>query len=122
MGDPVVLFLDDEPQILNALRRILRREPYEVLTAVTPEEAFTLIDNHSVTLMISDQKMPEMSGTEFLAQVKEIDPTIRSILLTGYTEDPDVITARESDKTLTVLSKPWDDDNLKQLIRNKLEE
>jgi two-component system probable response regulator PhcQ len=77
----IILLVDDEPQVTDALKRALRREPYEVLTATSGAAGQELLDSHRVDVVISDEQMPGMSGSEFLSAVRKKYPhTIRMIL------------------------------------------
>jgi DNA-binding NtrC family response regulator len=90
---PTVLIVDDEPGILGALKRVLHHEPYRVLTTTNPMEAFHLLATHSVQMVISDQRMPEMTGTELLLQVKLLYPDVVRVILTGYTDEEAIMAA-----------------------------
>ena len=116
---PVILVVDDEARILTALRRVLRREPYEILTAETPAEALRLLDSHRVDLVVSDHKMPGMSGLELLAQAARKQPHASRVLITGWTEEvPETDLASVGVRAL--LPKPWDDAELKTTLRDAL--
>ena len=116
---PVILVVDDEARILTALRRVLRREPYEILTAETPAEALRLLDSHRVDLVVSDHKMPGMSGLELLAQAARKQPDAGRVLITGWTEEvPEGDLAAIGVRAL--LPKPWDDAELKTTLRDAL--
>jgi DNA-binding NtrC family response regulator len=84
--DHTVLFVDDEVNILKALQRLMRNEPIKVLTANRPAEAFELIDRWSPQVIVSDQRMPEMSGVEFLSSVRDRHNDVVRMMLTGYTD------------------------------------
>lgn len=112
-----LLILDDEPNILNALRRLLRRERYEILTATSPNDAFDLLARHRVQVIISDQRMPDMSGTEFLSRVKQLYPETVRIVLSGYTDLQSLTDAINRGAIYRYLVKPWDDDDLRNQIR-----
>ncbi|HEM46492.1 MAG TPA: response regulator, partial [Alphaproteobacteria bacterium] len=86
MHEHTVLFVDDEVNILKALQRLLRNEPITVLTASRPHEALDLLDRADAQLVVSDQRMPEMSGVDLLSSVRERHPDIVRMMLTGYTE------------------------------------
>jgi DNA-binding NtrC family response regulator len=79
----VVLIVDDDPNLLDGMRRILRREPYTVLTSQTCREALDWLESTPIDLIISDQDMPGMSGTAFLKCVCEQHPCITRFMLTG---------------------------------------
>jgi diguanylate cyclase (GGDEF)-like protein/PAS domain S-box-containing protein len=112
-----LLIVDDEPNILNALRRLLRREKYEILTATSPTSAFDLLAQHHVQVIISDQRMPEMSGTEFLSRVKQIYPETIRIVLSGYTDLESLTDAINRGAIYRYFVKPWDDEALRTQIR-----
>ncbi len=116
---PAVLVVDDEVRILSALRRSLRREGYEILTAETVEEALRVLDERSVELILSDQKMPGMSGVQFLAEAARRRPESVRMLITGWTQE----IPREQLEELGVcalITKPWDDEKLKATLRRAL--
>ncbi|HXK26449.1 MAG TPA: response regulator, partial [Myxococcota bacterium] len=81
-----VLFVDDEVNILKALQRLLRMEDMHVLTASRANDALELLERNPTQVVVSDQRMPEMSGVDFLAVVRERHPDIVRMMLTGYTE------------------------------------
>lgn len=80
---PTVLFVDDEPALLNATRRSLQSEPYEVMTASSPKEALAILATHRIDVFVSDARMPEMSGFELIEKVRALHPTTMCIMLTG---------------------------------------
>jgi response regulator RpfG family c-di-GMP phosphodiesterase len=110
-----VLLVDDEAHILSALRRVLRREPYEVITASSPSEALALLAQRPVRVVMSDQKMPGASGAAFLREVAARHPGVRRVLLTGW---PEELPQRERDAARldAVLQKPWDEAELKATL------
>ena len=83
---PVILLVDDEKAILDGHRLALRREPYTVLTAASPVEALKILATRRVDVVVSDERMPKMLGSEFLHQVQKRWPRIIRILLTGQTD------------------------------------
>jgi CheY-like chemotaxis protein len=120
-GRPVVLCVDDERPVLAALTRALRREPYELVTTEDPEEALERIRSGSVRLILADYRMRVMSGTSLLQMVKASSPSTIRIMLTGYPEDA-WIRAAADNGLMRVCTKPWDDDELKRLIREQIRE
>ena len=82
-----LLIVDDEARILSALRRTLRREGYEILTAETVEEALRILDERSVDAILSDNKMPVMNGSEFLREAARRCPNAVRMIITGWTEE-----------------------------------
>ena len=113
---PVVLLVDDEAHILSALKRVLRREPYEVITASGPQEALGLLAARAVRVVVSDQKMPSSSGVAFLRELAARYPATKRVLLTGW---PEELAPRERDaaKLDAVLLKPWDEAELKATLQ-----
>jgi diguanylate cyclase (GGDEF)-like protein/PAS domain S-box-containing protein len=116
-GGQTLLLVDDEPNILTSLSRLFRREAFQTLTANSPAEAFELLAKHTVQVILSDQRMPNMSGTEFFARVRQLYPDTVRILLTGYTELESVTGAINRGAVYKFLTKPWDDDQLRDQIR-----
>jgi len=117
-----VLCVDDEKNILSALKRLLRKEDYELLTASNGEEALKILDENTVQLVMSDQRMPEMSGTELFEKVKERYPEIIRIILTGYTEIDAITGAINQGNIYKFFLKPWNDETLKLEIRKALDQ
>ncbi|MFN4341051.1 MAG: EAL domain-containing protein [Azonexus sp.] len=115
--EKTLLLVDDEPHILSALTRLLRREGYTILTATSPTEAFELLARQPIQVVISDQRMPDMSGTEFLARVRQIHPATIRLVLTGYTDLQSITDAINRGAIYKFLTKPWDDDQLREQIR-----
>lgn len=114
--DKVLLLLDDEPNILRALTRLLRRDGYRILTANTPQQAFALLAQNDVQVVMSDQRMPEMTGTEFFRRVKEMYPDTIRLILSGYTDLKSVTDAINHGAIYRFLTKPWDDEELRREI------
>lgn len=112
-----LLLVDDEPDILSALRRMLRNEGYRILTAQDALEGLKILARESVQVVISDQRMPGMSGTEFLARVKSMHPENLRIILSGQADMVSVIDAINNGAIYKFLTKPWDDMNLRAQIR-----
>jgi CheY-like chemotaxis protein len=110
---PTVLIVDDEASILGALKRVLHEEPYRVLTTTDPMEALHLLATHSVQMVISDQRMPEMTGTELLLQVKMLYPDVVRVILTGYTDEEAIMAAINDGQVYKFLFKPWNTEALK---------
>lgn len=112
-----ILVVDDEPIILASTRHLLRREGYEILTAQNAREGFELLAQHEVQVILSDQCMPEMSGTEFLSRARELYPDTIRIVLSGYTDLESISDPISRGAIYKFLNKPWDDDLLRDNIR-----
>jgi response regulator RpfG family c-di-GMP phosphodiesterase len=116
----LVLTVDDEPSILNALRRLLRLHGITTLQASSGKEALELLKTHEVDLVISDMRMPEMDGARLLEQIKEHDPSIIRMLLTGYADMQSTIAAINQGEIHRYLAKPWDDQELVLSVKDAL--
>lgn len=116
---PTLLVVDDEDRILSALKRVLRREGFELLFAGSPSEALSLLAAHSIDFVLSDHKMPEMTGLELLERVAGRWPDVGRALITGWPEEVPAGRAKAAG-ILAVLPKPWDDAELKRLLHARL--
>jgi len=117
-----VLFVDDEENILHSLERLLRREEYRILTATSGADGLEILKEHDVHLVVTDQRMPGMSGTEFLAKVKENYPEVIRIVLSGYTEVDSITESINKGHVYKFMLKPWNDQNVKLEIKQGLEQ
>jgi response regulator RpfG family c-di-GMP phosphodiesterase len=118
---PVVLLVDDEINVLNALRRVLRPCSYEVLTAENGDTAIAQFESRPIDLIVSDMRMPGMSGAQLLAQVHERWPTTMRILLTGYADIESAISAINNGGIFRYISKPWNELDLIATLQQALE-
>jgi len=116
-GLRTLLLVDDEPNIASALQRILRRDGYRILTATSAAEGLELLALNAVQVIVSDQRMPEMNGTEFLGRVKEMYPDTIRMVLSGYTDLKSITDAINRGAIYKFLTKPWEDDLLREHIR-----
>ena len=112
-----VLFVDDEVNILKALQRLLRSEDMNVLCASRAVEALDLLEKHPTQVVVTDQRMPEMSGVDFLAHVRDRQPEIVRMMLTGYTEMKVAVDAINRGEIYRLITKPWNDDELRATLR-----
>ncbi|HQC81100.1 MAG TPA: EAL domain-containing protein [Accumulibacter sp.] len=115
---PTVLLVDDEPNILAALKRLLRREGYRVLAAESGEEALALLARETVRVIVSDQRMPSMTGTEFFSRIRGLYPETVRLVLSGHSEIATLTDAINKGAIYKYLNKPWDDEHFKSEIRN----
>lgn len=120
-GTPSVLCVDDEPLTRKALRRLLRNEPYTLHFAETPRQALDLLRARPVDLVITDQRMPEMSGVELLRRIQKTAPGTSGLILTAYPESVFVDDPPEVPRP-PLFSKPWDDETLLGGIQELLEQ
>ncbi|SDG22677.1 MULTISPECIES: EAL domain-containing protein [unclassified Duganella] len=112
-----LLIVDDDVNVLSSLHRLFRRDGYQILTATSPTEAFEMLALHAVQVIVCDQRMPAMSGTEFLSKVKEMYPDTIRIILSGYTGLEAVLDAINRGAIYRFYTKPWDDTQLRDNIR-----
>jgi putative nucleotidyltransferase with HDIG domain len=117
MHSHTVLFVDDEVNILKAIQRLLRNEPMRVLTASRPQEAIDLLEDTQAQVVVSDQRMPEMSGVDLLSSVRERHSDVVRMMLTGYTEMNIAVEAINRGEIYRLITKPWNDDELKATLR-----
>ncbi len=115
-----VLFVDDERQNLVSFKATFR-EKFEVFIAASGPEAIELLEKNSVHIIVTDQRMPEMTGIEFLQSIMDKYPDPVRILLTGYADINAVIEAVNKGKIYYYLSKPWNEEELDMTIRNAFE-
>lgn len=116
-----ILLVDDEPNIIKALSRVLQNEPWQVLTAKTGRQALELMASTPVDVIVSDEMMPGMSGVELLSAVSRIHPETIRIILTGHATTDLVFKAINDGAIYRFLTKPWDDQELLAVIRHAME-
>lgn len=117
---PVLLFVDDEPNILSALRRLFRGQGYRVLLAEGGEQGLELLRSEAVDLVVSDMRMPGMDGARFLEAVRANWPEIVRILLTGYSDMSSTVAAINRGEIYRYIAKPWDDNDILLVVRDAL--
>ncbi|QWV97877.1 response regulator [Geomonas nitrogeniifigens] len=117
---PKLLYVDDERPNLVALRALLR-DTYEVLIAERAEEAFLLLQSNDIPLIVSDQRMPGMTGTQFLEKVAEEYPDNARMILTGYADIDAVIEAINRSQIYYYFKKPWNETEIRLTLANALE-
>jgi adenylate cyclase len=116
-----ILCVDDEPGVLTALRRTLKREPYDVITAPDATLALECVDRLPIDVVIADERMPDMSGTQLLREVRKRRPWMGLVILTGFPGESVMVRGLQAGVDV-LLYKPWDDEALKSTIRRLLEE
>ncbi|MCC6329319.1 MAG: response regulator [Acidobacteria bacterium] len=115
-----ILFVDDETANLRLLERLFRNS-YDIYTASTGDEALDLLSVHDIALIVSDQRMPGMTGLEFLKLAAERRPQTVRIILTGYTDANDLVDAINSGVVYKYVTKPWVNEELKQTVKRSLQ-
>ncbi|MBL4672557.1 MAG: response regulator [Arenicella sp.] len=110
-----ILFVDDEPRITSALKALFRRE-YEVLTANSGLEALQVLEQNKVDVLLSDQRMPGMLGSELLATVSQTYPQTMRILLTGFMDRQAIVDSINDGEVYRFINKPWDNIAIKELV------
>ena len=119
---PVLVIVDDEEMVLTSLRSFLTLETdYEVLGFDAPDKALEAVRAQPIDLVISDYLMPQMTGIDFLLEVKKLQPFATRILLTGYADKENAIRAINEVGLYQYVEKPWDNEDLKLVIQNGLE-
>ena len=121
MEQQKILFVDDEPNILAALQRCLFEDDYEVHIASSGKIGMEKAATHKFALIVSDHRMPEMTGVEFLTRIKRISPDTTRVLLTGYADMNAAIDAINHGEVHRFMSKPWDDQELRRVIGQAVE-
>ncbi len=116
-SEKVLLLVDDEENVRMSLKRILRREGYTILTASSAEEGLEVMAQNRVNVVLSDQRMPGMSGVEFLRRVKIMHPDAVRMILSGYTEVGTLTDAINKGEIYQFITKPWENEALIALIR-----
>jgi DNA-binding NtrC family response regulator len=118
---PLVLCIDDDLNVLSALRRLLREEPYEVATVSSVAHALSLIRHHVPDVIVSDERMPYSSGSQFLAEVNERWPWIGRVILTAY-RSREVMASSIRAGVDVLMYKPWDIESFKTTLRVLIED
>jgi diguanylate cyclase (GGDEF)-like protein/PAS domain S-box-containing protein len=112
-----LLLVDDEENIVAALRRLLRAEGWLLLSATSAEQALQLMARHEVDVILSDQRMPGMTGVELLRRARQLYPQTIRLVLSGYTELQSITDAINEGAIYKFLAKPWDDEQLRAHLR-----
>ena len=112
-----VLYLDDEIENLNAFKAAFRRD-FEIHTAISADEGYEVLKNHRIEVVLSDQRMPGITGVDFFESISEQYPNPMRILLTGYSDINAIIDAVNRGHIYRYVSKPWHEHDLKLAIEN----
>lgn len=117
---PKILFVDDEERIVRHLKMIFRRK-YDVRTATSGEEALEILRGTHIHVLVSDQRMPHMTGIQLLSKAREISPNTMRLLLTGYSDLVSIIGAVNEGEVYKFLNKPWNQDEITAVIAECVE-
>jgi response regulator RpfG family c-di-GMP phosphodiesterase len=115
-----VLYIDDEVNNLDSFKAAFRRD-FNVFTAISARDGLQLLEQNQIEIVLSDQRMPEMTGVEFFAQIKDKHPDCMRILITGFADIATVIDAINMGQVYRYVSKPWCNEDLKILIQQAYE-
>lgn len=116
-----ILCVDDEPNILAALRRLFRAKGYEVLTAESARAGLVLLETRPVDVVISDMRMPGMDGVQFLERARALCPETLRLLLTGHADVNQILDAVNRGEIYRYITKPWDDHEMTLVVRHAFE-
>jgi DNA-binding NtrC family response regulator len=114
-----IMIVDDEPANLRLLERLFRRD-FTVITAASGAEALRLLEQHDVALLITDQRMPGMTGLELLKQTAALRPQMIRIILTGYTDVEALVEAINCGQVYKYVAKPWNNEDLRLTVERAL--
>jgi len=117
-----LLLVDDDDNVRHAIRRELEVEDYKVFDACDAESALKILKNHTIDMVISDQRMPMLSGFKLLEKVRHLYPKAIRILISGHTDFSGLVSAINDANITAFINKPWDAYELRELIRNELSE
>jgi len=118
---PTVLFVDDEPKVLSGLRNAMHKYPMRILTATSADRALEVLDHEAVDVIVSDERMPHVSGSQLLAVVRRQYPHTVRIVLTGHASMEAAVRAINEGEVYRFLTKPCDPVDLAQTIQNGLQ-
>ena len=116
MKETAILILDDEQNILNSLKRVFMDEPIELFLTTSHEEALRTLEKEKIKVVMSDHRMPAITGVEFLKRVKDLNPDIIRILFTGYADVQAAEDAINKGEVYRFINKPWNDEDLKATL------
>ena len=121
MTNHAILVVDDDANVLKAIERTLRKQPYTVLIAVGGEEGLKMLSARDISIVVSDYQMPKMNGLSFLKEVKDTYPHILTIMLTGKGDIEVAVKAINEAGVYKFIQKPWSDEDLRITILRALE-
>jgi DNA-binding NtrC family response regulator len=116
-----ILLVDDEVRVLNALGRSLNQEPYQIMATTSADEAMRLLASQEFSVIVTDQRMPDMQGVQLLEHAKRVSPQTMRLILTGHADMQSVIDAINHGAVYHFLTKPCRDDDLQQALRQAVQ-
>ncbi|MBM4281969.1 MAG: response regulator [Deltaproteobacteria bacterium] len=111
-----ILFIDDDELILNALRRTLRKEPFECFFSNDPEMAMRIVKDERIDIVVSDHSMPGMTGIEFFALLVRLHKHVMRVMMTGQADRATTVRAINDGQVHRFIDKPWNDDEIKAML------
>jgi DNA-binding NtrC family response regulator len=121
MKKDTILIVDDEPNVVTAIKRIFIHDPYEIFSGGSASEGMEILRSHPVKVVISDERMPGVTGSEFLSTVREQFPNTIRIMLTGHASINTAMKAVNEGEIYRFLTKPWDDVELRLTVQTALD-
>ena len=118
---PTILIVDDEPVVLGALKETLERERYHVVACSSPIKALAILAERQFAVIISDQRMPEMLGLDFLVESRKTHPNASRILITAVLALPTIVEAINKGEIFRFVAKPWLREELLATVRNAIQ-
>ncbi len=118
---PCILVVDDEPNVCDSVRDLLRRD-YRVLTATSAEEGCRLLRDQSVQVLLTDQRMPRVSGVELLETARAANPQVTRLMFSGFADFDSILAAINQGQVFEFLRKPWNPDTLLDTVRRAVVE
>jgi response regulator RpfG family c-di-GMP phosphodiesterase len=115
-----VLFVDDEKEILSSIRRQFRKESFDIITCNSGKEALSLLEENEIQVIVSDERMPVMSGLELMKEVKKLYPETIRVILSGYVDSETIIDAINKGEIFRFVSKPWKYADITNIIKEAL--
>ena len=116
-----VMFVDTAANVLEILRWVFKDKPYDLFISESPDDALSQMKETEFALVLADQDMPEMSGTEFLRLVKTKSPCTVGMIMTGFIEPEIALNAIDRGYVYRFVTKPWDKEDLKEAVRSGIE-
>ncbi len=118
---PSILFVDDEQNVLRSLKRLFIEEEYQLFLADCAQKGLAILEKTPVHLIIADYRMPNVNGVQFLKEVCRLYPHTVRMVLSGFADTKSIVEAINEGEIYKFIPKPWDNESLKQTIKNAIE-